>query len=322
MFKCGTSLLVPSVQELAKQPNIEVQEKYLQPNQESIVVSNTTSLQQVPIIDLSKLLSEDANELEKLDQACKEWGFFQLINHGVNPSLMENVKIGVKEFLTIPVEEKKKFWQTPNDIEGFGQLFVASEDQKLEWADLFFIATLPSYARNPRLFPNIPQPFRDNLETYCLELKKVCITIIKNMEKALKVEPNEMLESFDDINQSMRFNYYPPCPQPEKWISIKPLTNAFVINIGDILEIMTNGIYRSIEHRATVNSKNERISIAAFHRPPMSKIIGPTPSLVTSEMPALFKTLPVEDYYTVYFSRQLQGKSCLDVIRIQNENSK
>jgi isopenicillin N synthase-like dioxygenase len=90
------------------------------------------------------------------------------------------------------------------------------------------------------------------------------------MEKALKVEPNEMLESFDDINQSMRFNYYPPCPQPEKviglnphsdaaaltillqasdieglqirkdeqWISIKPLTNAFVINIGDILEVI------------------------------------------------------------------------------------
>ncbi|WJX57930.1 hypothetical protein P8452_43437 [Trifolium repens] len=80
MFKCGTSLLVPSVQELAKQPNIEVPEKYLQPNQESIVVSNTTSLPQVPIIDQCKLLSEDANVLEKLDQACKEWGFFQVIS--------------------------------------------------------------------------------------------------------------------------------------------------------------------------------------------------------------------------------------------------
>jgi isopenicillin N synthase-like dioxygenase len=89
-----------------------------------------------------------------------------------------------------------------------------------------------------------------------------------------------------------------------------------------VVQIMTNGIYRRIEHRATVNSKNERISIAAFNRPPMSNIIGPTPSLVTSEMPALFKTLTVEDYYTVYFSRQLQGKSCLDVMRIQNENSK
>ncbi|PNX81073.1 protein SRG1-like, partial [Trifolium pratense] len=86
--------------------------------------------------------------------------------------------------------------------------------------------------------------------------------------------------------------------------------------------ILTNGIYRSIEHRATVNSKKERISIATFHRPPMSKVLGPTPSLVTSEMPALFKTLTVEDYYKVFFSRQLQGKSCLDVMRIQNENNK
>ncbi|PNY02670.1 protein SRG1-like, partial [Trifolium pratense] len=78
MFKnFGTSILVPSVQELAKQPIIEVPERYLQPNQDPVVVSNTTSLQQVPVIDLSKLLSEDATELEKFDHACKEWGFFQ-----------------------------------------------------------------------------------------------------------------------------------------------------------------------------------------------------------------------------------------------------
>ncbi|XP_024640297.1 protein SRG1 isoform X2 [Medicago truncatula] len=268
MFKFGSSILVPSVQELAKQPNTEIPEQYLHPNQDPINVSNTTSLQQVPVIDLSKLLSEDATELEKLDQACKEWGFFQLINHGVDPLLVENVKIGVQEFLSLPLEEKKKFWQNQNDIEGFGQLFVLSENQKLEWADLFFTTTLPSYARNTRLFPNIPQPFRDNLETYCLELKNVCITIIKHMSKALKVEPNELLDSIDDITQSMRMNYYPPCPQPEnviglnphsdagaltillqandieglqirkdgQWISVKPLTDAFVINVGDILE--------------------------------------------------------------------------------------
>jgi isopenicillin N synthase-like dioxygenase len=101
-------------------------------------------------------------------------------------------------------------------------------------------------------------------------MKKVCITIIKHMEKALKVEPNEMLELFDDITQSMRMNLYPPCPQPEnviglnphsdaaaltillqaneieglqirkdgQWISIKPLADAFVINVGDILEVI------------------------------------------------------------------------------------
>jgi hypothetical protein len=86
MFKFGSSLLVPSVQELAKQPNIEIPEQYRHPNQDPINVSNTNPLQQVPVIDLSKLLSEDATELEKLDHACKEWGFFQVLT--ITPLLL------------------------------------------------------------------------------------------------------------------------------------------------------------------------------------------------------------------------------------------
>jgi hypothetical protein len=48
----------------------------------------------------------------------------------------------------------------------------------------------------------------------------------------------------------------------------------------------------------------------------MSKVIGPTPGLVTHERPALFKTLTVEEYFKVFFSNELKGKSCLDVMRI------
>ncbi|AES87434.1 non-heme dioxygenase in morphine synthesis amino-terminal protein [Medicago truncatula] len=41
-----------------------------------------------------------------------------LINHGVNTSLVENMKIGVEQFFNLPIEEKKKkFRQTPNDIQ-------------------------------------------------------------------------------------------------------------------------------------------------------------------------------------------------------------
>jgi hypothetical protein len=75
----GTSIvLAPSVQELANQGIENVPEQYLQPNQDPIVVSNTTLSQKFPIIDLGKLSCEDANELEKLDNACKDWGFFQV----------------------------------------------------------------------------------------------------------------------------------------------------------------------------------------------------------------------------------------------------
>ncbi|XP_061345871.1 protein SRG1-like [Gastrolobium bilobum] len=346
----GTSIIVPSVQELAKQTMTKVPERYVHPNQDPPVVSHTTSLPQVPVIDLNKLLCEDATELEKLDHACKEWGFFQVINHGVNPSLVENLKIDVQELFNLQMEEKKVFWQKPGEMEGFGQMFVVSEEHKLEWADLFYIVTLPSYIRNPHLFPTIPQPFRDNLERYSLELKKLCVSIIESMTKALKINPNELLELFEEGGQAMRMNYYPPCPQPEQviglnphsdagaltillqvnemeglqirkdgmWIPIKPLPNAFVINVGDMLEIMTNGIYRSIEHRATINSEKERISIAAFHSARINAVIGPAPSLVTPEKPAEFNRISVEEFYKGYFSQELQGKSYIDVMRIQN----
>jgi hypothetical protein len=77
----GTSLLVPSVQELAKQPITEIPDRYVHPNQDPIVASNTITNSlppQVPVIDLSKLLADDATELENLDLACRDWGFFQV----------------------------------------------------------------------------------------------------------------------------------------------------------------------------------------------------------------------------------------------------
>jgi len=90
----------------------------------------------------------------------------QLINHGVGEPLLENVKKGVEEFFNLPMEEKKKFKQRDGNVEGYGQAFVVSKEQKLEWADMLFMFTLPSHKRKPHLFPNIPLPFRFSLPLY------------------------------------------------------------------------------------------------------------------------------------------------------------
>lgn len=90
----------------------------------------------------------------------------QLINHGVGESLVENVKKGAEEFFNLPMEEKKKFKQRDGNVEGYGQAFVVSKEQKLDWADMFFLFTLPSHKRKPHLFPNIPLPFRFSLPLY------------------------------------------------------------------------------------------------------------------------------------------------------------
>ncbi|KAE7996312.1 hypothetical protein FH972_001044 [Carpinus fangiana] len=302
---------------------------------------------------MQKLFSPEFmdSELEKLHHASKEWGFFQLeiflhlINHGVSTSLMEKVKLDISKFFKLSMEEKKKYWQQPGDFEGFGQLFVVSDEQKLDWGDMFTLLTLPTNLRKPHLFPKLPLPLRAS---------KLAMKILKLMAKALGMEYNYMKNLFEDGRQSIRMNYYPPCPQPElviglnphsdaagltillqlneieglqirkdgMWIPVIPLPNAFVFNIGDMLEIMSNGIYRSIEHRATVNSVKERLSVATFYSPRWEGDMGPEPSLITPESPALFKRIGVADYFTGYFSCELDGKSYLDVMRIQNEEEK
>ncbi|GLT26890.1 hypothetical protein SLA2020_019300 [Shorea laevis] len=114
---------------------------------------------------MQSLLCEESTEAEltKLDFACREWGFFQLVNHGVSSSKLENVKKGVQGLFNLPMEEKKKYWQHPGEIEGFGQAFVVSEEQELDWADLFWIITQPPHLRKPHLFPKLPLPFRSSL---------------------------------------------------------------------------------------------------------------------------------------------------------------
>ena len=75
-----SSLRVPYVQEIAKEALTGVPDRYVRPQHERPILCTTTPLHQVPVIDMSKLLSQDLKvpELEKLHFACKEWGFFQV----------------------------------------------------------------------------------------------------------------------------------------------------------------------------------------------------------------------------------------------------
>ncbi|CAL5412436.1 unnamed protein product [Camellia sinensis] len=117
LARLGSSLLVPSVQELAKESLTTVPPRYVHHDHQNHPISSYGARcpHDVPIIDMDKLISGDHMDLElkKLNYASKEWGFFQLINHGVSFSLVEKVKMETQEFFNLPMEEKKKFWQDP-----------------------------------------------------------------------------------------------------------------------------------------------------------------------------------------------------------------
>ncbi|OMP11880.1 hypothetical protein COLO4_03622 [Corchorus olitorius] len=56
-------------------------------------------------------------------------------------------------FLELPIEEKMKYAMAANDIQGFGQAYVVSEEQKLDWNDMIYLATLPAENRKFKFCP-------------------------------------------------------------------------------------------------------------------------------------------------------------------------
>lgn len=110
---------------------------------------------------------------------------------------------------------------------------------------------------------------RNTLETYLLELQRIAGTLLGLIGKLLKMNMEEMEQLFEDGMQSVRITHYPPCPKPELVVGLKPHSDgsgitilhqvngvqglqikkdgvwfpvnfdndAFVVNVGDILEV-------------------------------------------------------------------------------------
>ncbi|GMH05183.1 hypothetical protein Nepgr_007023 [Nepenthes gracilis] len=345
-----------SLRELIKQqPMASIPEQYVRVDQEpSLAVDLDAASLSIPVIDAQRLtVGEDRDsELEKLHSACKEWGLFMLVNHGIGTSLLAKLKHEIEEFFKLPLEEKMKYRQREGDYQGYGQRLLSVGDEQLDWADRFYMITNPSYMTKPYLLPQFPPSFRDALEMYLLESRKLAKEVALSIAKALKMEEQEMKELLEDGMQSVSMSYYPPCPKPElvmglvphsdanlitvilqvngvdglqvknkdgAWIPVNFLPDSFVVNLGDILEIMSNGTFESPEHRVTVNSVKERISIAVLFNVNLEAEIGPSTGLISPQNPPLFKRIAMHKYLKDFLSRKTIGKSKIQFMRIDQQ---
>jgi isopenicillin N synthase-like dioxygenase len=83
----------------------------------------------------------------------------------VPDEVIHNFKKGLAEFFKQPLEAKKMYSQVPGSLEGYGQHFVFSESQKLDWADMFYLILRPVDSRDMKFWPNRPPSFRFASET-------------------------------------------------------------------------------------------------------------------------------------------------------------
>ncbi len=67
--------------------------------------------------------------------------------------VIENFRSNIIEFFSLPLDAKKEYSQLPNSLEGYGQTFVFSEDQKLDWGDMLYLQVHPTDSRDLRFWP-------------------------------------------------------------------------------------------------------------------------------------------------------------------------
>ncbi|XP_054780142.1 jasmonate-induced oxygenase 2-like [Prosopis cineraria] len=295
----------------------------------------------IPVIDLA---GDPGEMLRLVGQACRDWGFFQVVNHGVRPDLMRSARAVWREFFNQTPEAKEKFANSPTTYEGYGSRLGVQKDAILDWSDYFFLHFMPASLRNRANWPALPPSLREVVDEYGEEVVKLGGRILKIMSRNLGLQEDYLLNAFggeEGIGGCLRVNFYPKCPQPDltlgisphsdpggltillpddhvsglqvlkddRWISVKPLPDAFIINLGDQLQIVSNEIYKSVEHKVVVNSQTDRVSLAFFYNPKSDAVIEPAKELLTEERPPLYRPMTFDQYRVFVRTKGLCGKS-------------
>ncbi|TKY65997.1 SRG1 protein [Spatholobus suberectus] len=113
----AASIPAPNVQEMIRNNPLQVPKRYVKSQEELEKVNHMPHLSsEVPIIDLA-LLSN---------------GNTEIVNHGVQKELLQKMKGAASEFFKLPIEEKNKYAMASNEIRGYGQAYVVSEEKTLD----------------------------------------------------------------------------------------------------------------------------------------------------------------------------------------------
>ncbi|XP_019155678.1 PREDICTED: feruloyl CoA ortho-hydroxylase 1-like [Ipomoea nil] len=321
-------------------------QQYIQPPEERITTSAIIADDSIPVIDLS----DWGRVGDKICEAAENWGFFQIVNHGVPLDVLEEVKAATYRFFRQTAEEKNKHSKdnSPSHNVRYGTSFTPQAEKALEWKDylsLFYVSDEEAAA----LWPSA---CRDEALTFMRNCDAVIRRLLQSLMKGLNVtEIDGTKESLLMGSKRINMNYYPKCPNPEltvgvgrhsdvstltillqdqigglyvrkldsdTWVHVPPINGAIVINVGDALQIMSNGRYKSIEHRVIANGSNNRISVPIFVNPRPNDIIGPLPELLESGEKAVYKNVLYSDYVKHFFRKAHDGKATVDFAKMTN----
>ncbi|KAI3504216.1 hypothetical protein L1887_32761 [Cichorium endivia] len=298
-----------------------------------------------PIIDLQGFFRHDkeatlhaANLVKK---SCVSHGVFQIVNHGIDPSLLALVDEHARAFFKLPITEKLKYKKKEGSVAGFTSAHAHRFAKNLPWKEML---TLEYHENGP---DEIVADFFKSAsggqlketgliyQNYCHSLKKLALDIFELLDISLGgVDGHQYYrELFKDCISLLRCNYYPRCNQPNltngvgphcdpttitllyqdqvgglevfndnKWKSVPPHRDALVVILGDTFKALSNGKYQSCLHRVIVNNYTPRLSLAFFVNPRGDKVLKPPQQLIEEHGGREYPDFTWEEYF--YFTQK------------------
>ncbi|XP_024969159.1 flavanone 3-dioxygenase 3 [Cynara cardunculus var. scolymus] len=305
----------------------------------------------VVVIDLAGLNDPDQRPtiVKNIGNACRESGFFQIINHGITQKVLDEALGTAFGFFNLPTTEKVRYMS--NDIHKPVRYGTSIKDgmDKIQFWRVFLKLYAHPLNQWIHQWPDNPPDYREKMGEYAMKARHLAIELMGVITESLGIGPKYLGTKMEDGLQVLAVNCYPECPEPHMALGLPPhsdyscitivlhsscgleimdtsdatwrlvpeLHGALQVHIGDHVEVLSNGLYKSMVHRVTLNNKKTRVSIASLHSLEMDEKMATAKELTDDEHPKKYKESSFSDFLDFLSNNDItEGKSFIESLKI------
>jgi isopenicillin N synthase-like dioxygenase len=174
-----------------------------------------SSTDHIPVIDVSHL-DHDPEVLAALNDACRNWGFFQIVGHGMSEHLLAATHEQMRAFFALPTERKRAIERTAENAWGFYDRELTKNTR--DWKQIFDVGPdggEGNQAGNRAQWPSDLPTFRPVIEGFYAACENVSFRLLSGVMRGLGMPASHLADAFRPHHTSfLRLNYYPACDDP------------------------------------------------------------------------------------------------------------